>query len=156
MGPTIWCARFQRGVIVSIRVDSPETRQFGRIGPPLASAGAWIAPGTHLNVVGASIASKREIDEEAVVRARLFVDYRASTFAQAGEVIAAIDSGRIGRDHVLAEIGEVLSGKARGRRGEDEITLYRSLGIAAQDLACAAYCLRAAKARGLGVEAPLD
>lgn len=118
--------------------------------------GAWIAPGTHLNVVGASVASKREIDEETVARSRLFVDYRPSTFAQAGEVIGAIDSGRIGRDHVLAEIGEVLSGQAGGRRDAGEITLYRSLGIAAQDLACAAHCLRAAKARGLGVEAPLD
>ncbi len=118
--------------------------------------GDWIAPGTHLNVVGASVASKREIDEETVVRSRLFVDYRPSTFAQAGEVIGAIDSGRIGRDHVLAEIGEVLSGKAVGRRDENEITLYRSLGIAAQDLACAAHCLREAKARGLGVSAPLD
>ena len=118
--------------------------------------GAWIAPGTHLNVVGASVAAKREIDEETVVRARLFVDYRPSTFAQAGEVIGAIESGRIGRDHVLAEIGEVLSGRVGGRRDAGEITLYRSLGIAAQDLACAAHCLREAKARGLGVEAPLD
>ncbi len=118
--------------------------------------GEWIAPGTHLNVVGASVASKREIDEETVARSRLFVDYRASTFAQAGEVIGAIDSGRIGRDHVLAEIGEVLAGKAGGRRDAGEITLYRSLGIAAQDLACAAHCLREAKARGMGVEAPLD
>ena len=118
--------------------------------------GEWIAPGTHLNVVGASVASKREIDEETVVRSRLFVDYRPSTFAQAGEVIAAIDGGRIGRDHVQAEIGEVLAGRAGGRRDAGEITLYRSLGIAAQDLACAAYCLRAAQARGMGVEAPLD
>lgn len=118
--------------------------------------GAWIAPGTHLNVVGASVASRCEIDEGAVARSRLFVDYRPSTFAQAGEVIAAIDSGRIGRDHVLAEIGEVLSGKAGGRRDEGEITLYRSLGIAAQDLACATHCLREAQARGMGVEAPLD
>ena len=57
---------------------------------------------------------------------------------------------------MLAEIGEVLAGGAGGRRDENEITLYRSLGIAAQDLACAAHCLRAARARGLGVEAPLD
>lgn len=118
--------------------------------------GEWIAPGTHLNVIGASVASKREIDEETVARSRLFVDFRPSTFAQAGEVIGAIESRRIGRDHVLAEIGEVLSGKAGGRRDAGEITLYRSLGIAAQDLACAAHCLRAAQARGMGVEAPLD
>jgi ornithine cyclodeaminase len=118
--------------------------------------GDWIGPGTHLNVVGASIPSKREIDEEMVARARLYVDYRPSTFAQAGEVIRAIESGRIARDHVLGEIGEVLAGKVAGRGAPDEITLYRSLGIAAQDLACASFCVSQARARGLGVEAPLD
>ncbi|HEV7369447.1 ornithine cyclodeaminase family protein [Arenibaculum sp.] len=113
--------------------------------------GDWIAPGTHLNVVGASIPSKREIDEELVARAALFVDYRPSTFAQAGEVIGAIGSGRITREHVRAEIGEVLSGSRPGRESGEQVTLYRSLGIAAQDLACAAHCLAEAKARGLGV-----
>jgi alanine dehydrogenase len=116
--------------------------------------GDWIAPGVHLNIVGASIPSKREIDEDLVAKASLFVDYRPSTFAQAGEVIGAIEAGRIGRDHVRAEIGEVLSG-APGRTFAGEITLYRSLGIAAQDLACASHCLAAAKAQGRGVDAPL-
>ncbi len=118
--------------------------------------GEWVAPGTHLNVVGASIPSKREIDEEMVARSRIYVDYRPSTFAQAGEVIRALESGRIRREHVLAEIGEVLAGRAAGRASADDITLYRSLGIAAQDLACASHCWREAKARGLGVEASLD
>jgi alanine dehydrogenase len=118
--------------------------------------GAWVSPGTHVNVVGASIPSKREIDEEMVARSRLFVDYRASTFAQAGEIIRALESGRIQREHVLAEIGEVLVGKAAGREAASDITLYRSLGIAAQDLACATHCWREAGARGLGVEASLD
>ncbi|WP_108661541.1 ornithine cyclodeaminase family protein [Acuticoccus kandeliae] len=118
--------------------------------------GAWLAPGTHLNIVGASIPSKREIDEAALTRSSLFVDYRPSTFAQAGEVIAAIEAGVIGRDFVRGEIGEVLSGAAPGRTSADEITLYRSLGIAAQDLACAHYCVNAATARGLGVVADLE
>ena len=118
--------------------------------------GAWVTPGTHVNVVGASIPSKREIDEEMVARSRLYVDYRASTFAQAGEVIHALESGRIQREHVLAEIGEVLAEKAAGREAASDITLYRSLGIAAQDLACATHCWHEAKARGLGVEASLD
>ncbi|HEV2565782.1 MAG TPA: ornithine cyclodeaminase family protein [Microvirga sp.] len=118
--------------------------------------GEWVAPGTHLNVVGASIPSKREIDEEMVARSRLYVDYRPSTFTQAGEVMRAIESGRIGPEHVQAEIGEVLSGKSAGRETAGEITLYRSLGIAAQDLACATHCVHEAKTRGLGVEASLD
>lgn len=117
--------------------------------------GDWIGPGVHLNVVGASIPSKREIDAELVGKASLFVDYRPSTFAQAGEVIAAIEAGLISRDYVRAEIGEVISGKKPGRASREEITLYRSLGIAAQDLACAAHCVREARARGLGVEASL-
>jgi len=118
--------------------------------------GEWLEPGTHLNVVGASIPSKREIDEETVARSRLFVDYRPSTFAQAGEVIGALESGRIDKGHVLAEIGEVLTGSHPGRTNGEEITLYRSLGVAAQDLACAARCVAAAKAKGLGVVASID
>lgn len=118
--------------------------------------GDWIAPGTHVNAVGASIPAKREIDEALVVKARLFADYRPSLFAQAGEVIGALERGAIGKDHVAGEIGEVLAGQVAGRRSETEITLYRSLGIAAQDLACAAHCLEAARARGLGIAAPLD
>lgn len=118
-------------------------------------SGAWVAAGAHLNVVGASIPSKREIDEETVKRAALFVDYRPSTFAQAGEVIAAIESGSISRDHVLGEIGEVLAGKVPGRTDDGQITLYRSLGIAAQDLACAAHCVEEARKQSRGVHAPL-
>jgi ornithine cyclodeaminase len=117
--------------------------------------GDWIAPGTHLNVVGASIPSKREIDEETVAKASVFVDFRPSTFAQAGEVIGGIRSGRISREHVQAEIGEVLARSKRGRRSDDEVTLYRSLGIAAQDLACAAHCQASAQATGAGVRADI-
>ncbi|MBN9076269.1 MAG: ornithine cyclodeaminase [Rhizobiales bacterium 65-79] len=117
--------------------------------------GDWIAPGTHINVVGASIPSKREIDAALVAGSALYVDYRPSTFAQAGEVIEAMDKGLVTRDHVRAEIGEVLAGAAPGRGGRDEITLYRSLGIAAQDLACAHHCLLAARERGLGVDVEL-
>lgn len=118
--------------------------------------GEWIAPGAHLNVVGSSIPSMREIDEEIVARAAIFVDYRASTFAQAGEIIAALRSGRIGEDHIRAEIGEVLAGTRPGRSSTEEITLYRSLGIAAQDIACAHHCVMVAEKRGIGVRAALD
>ncbi|MEP4421225.1 MAG: ornithine cyclodeaminase family protein, partial [Nitratireductor sp.] len=117
--------------------------------------GGWIDPGTHLNVAGASVPSSREIDEDMVARATLFVDYRASTFAQAGEVIAALESGRIAGDHVRAEIGEVLAGAHGGRGADDEITLYRSLGVAAQDLAAAWHCLGKAREHGFGVTATL-
>lgn len=116
--------------------------------------GAWLEPGQHLNVVGASIPSRREIDDDAVLRARLFVDYRPSTFAQAGEIVDMIAAGRIGKDHVLAEIGAVLAGAAPGRESAQEITLYRSLGVAAQDLAAAAHVLARAEAEGRGTVVP--
>ncbi|MDQ0313609.1 ornithine cyclodeaminase family protein [Amorphus orientalis] len=118
--------------------------------------GDWIGPGTHVNAVGASVPVKTEIDTALAAKSALFADYRPSLFAQAGEVIEAIKTGLFGEDHVRAEIGEVLAGTAPGRTGDDEITLYRSLGIAAQDLACADFCYRQAQARGIGVEAPLD
>lgn len=117
--------------------------------------GEWILPGTHLNVAGASIPSKREIDTALVARASLFVDYRASTQAQAGEYIAALAEGRIGDDHIRAEIGEVFAGRAAGRSRADEITIYRSLGVAAQDLACAYHCMERAMASGMGAKAAI-
>lgn len=117
--------------------------------------GAWVGAGTHLNVVGASIPSKREIDSALVVKSALFADYRPSLLAQAGEVIAALDAGLISRGHLRGEIGEVLAGSVPGRSGAEEITLYRSLGIAAQDLACAHHCLREAELRGLGTRVQL-
>ncbi len=117
--------------------------------------GKWVKPGTHLNIVGSSIPSKREIDTELVVRAKLFVDYRISTMAQAGVVILAIEENKITADHILAEIGEVIAGSAPGRQSDDEITLYRSLGVAAQDLAAAYYVVEQAKIRGMGTEVSL-
>ncbi len=117
--------------------------------------GEWISPGTHLNVVGSSVPSKREIDTELLSRARLLVDYRASTMAQAGEFIRAIDEGAISADHIVAEIGEVISGEISGRITTNDITLYRSLGVAAQDLATAHYVLIKAKEAGRGIKVTL-
>ncbi|MCV2887377.1 ornithine cyclodeaminase family protein [Ruegeria aquimaris] len=105
--------------------------------------GDWIGPGTHVNAVGASIPTMQEIDEALLLKSELFVDYRPSAFAQAREIISALESGAMTKDHVRGEIGEVLSGAVDRRSGPDAITLYRSLGIAAQDLACADHVWRA-------------
>ena len=112
--------------------------------------GAWIAPGAHLNVAGASRPNAVEIDAEAVTRSRYFVDYRPSTKAEAAEYLHALATGAITEDHILAEIGEVASGDRPGRQAPSDITLYRSLGIAAQDLAAAHFLLDAARAAGVG------
>lgn len=124
--------------------------------PAPVLSGDLLEPGMHLNIVGASIPSKKEIDLEAVLRSAYFVDYRPSNFAQAGEIVDGLADGAIERSHVLAEIGEVASGAHPGRTHDRQITLYRSLGIAAQDLACASHVVALARRRGLGVEAPLD
>jgi len=112
--------------------------------------GAWLEEGQHLNVVGASVATKREIDDDAVQRAAIFTDYRPSFFAQAGEIVEMIKAGLIDEAHLKAEIGEVLSGNAPGRELPDAITLYRSLGVTAQDLAVAQHVLDRAVAQGRG------
>ena len=112
--------------------------------------GDWISPGTHLNVVGSSIPTMREIDDEAVLRASVWVDYWPSAEAQAGEIVDMMKAGTLTKDHILGEIGSVLSSDIAGRSDASEITLYRSLGVAAQDLAAAHFVLEAANAKGLG------
>ena len=99
--------------------------------------GEWVAAGAHINAVGASVPTVQEIDQSVLLNADVFTDYRPSALAQAREIITAISEGKMDENHILGEIGEVLSGNVQGRREPKSITLYRSLGIAAQDLICA-------------------
>ncbi|MDX2144403.1 MAG: ornithine cyclodeaminase family protein [Rhodospirillaceae bacterium] len=117
--------------------------------------GQWIKPGTHLNLVGSAVATTAEVDSECVKRARFYVDYREAAMAQAGELLNAIKAGVVTTDHIVGEIGEVLIGKVPGRRSADEITLYKSLGIAAQDLTAAEYVYTAARNANVGVSVDL-
>jgi len=112
--------------------------------------GDWIAPGAHLNVVGASRIAAAEIDTAAVVKSRVFVDFRQSAELEAGELRRALDAGAITPDHVLGEIGEVAKGSVAGRRAPEDVTLFKSLGIAPEDLASAHYVLQRAEAEGVG------
>ena len=112
--------------------------------------GEWIEPGTHLNVVGSSVATTAEIDTPAVVKSRFFVDYRSSTITEGGEYLRALRTGAITPEHILAEIGEVANGSKPGRTSPSEVTLYKSLGIAPEDLASAHYVLQKARERGIG------
>jgi ornithine cyclodeaminase len=91
----------------------------------------WLAPGAHVNAVGASMPAAREIDVATVAASVLFCDSRESLRNEAGEFMLALKEGAIaGEDHVRAELGEVLAGQAPGRQGESELTLFRSLGLA--------------------------
>lgn len=98
--------------------------------------GEWLSPGAHVNAVGTATRTARELDTAAVVRARLFVDRRESALAEPGDIIVPLAEGAIAPDHIVAEIGELLLG-APGRRSDDEITLFKSLGLAVEDLAAA-------------------
>jgi ornithine cyclodeaminase/alanine dehydrogenase-like protein (mu-crystallin family) len=112
--------------------------------------GEWLAPGAHLNVVGSSIATTAEIDTPAVVKSRFYVDYRDSTVHEGGEYLRALKAGAITPDHILGEIGAVANGSQVGRQSPSDVTLYKSLGIAPQDLASAHYVLEKARAAGIG------
>ncbi len=112
--------------------------------------GAWVATGAHLNVVGSSIAAAAEIDTPAVVRARFFVDCRNSTVHEGGEYLRALRAGAISPEHILGEIGEVAGGSKVGRLSAADVTLYKSLGVAPQDLASTHYVLERARAAGVG------
>ena len=110
----------------------------------------WIADGAHLNVVGSSIPAAREVDSETMAAASLFVDRRESTLNEAGDYLFAAREGVIGPEHIRAELGEVLTGANPGRTSPDEITLFKSLGLAAEDLASAEYLYRQAQSKGAG------
>ena len=112
--------------------------------------GAWLAPGTHINAVGSSVPSAREVDGEAVRRARVFVDRRESAMNESGDLLAAMRDGVIDASHITAELGDVLIGTAKGRLAADEITLFESLGLAVEDLAAAAFVVAAAREKGVG------
>lgn len=113
--------------------------------------GADLVAGQHLNLVGSAIASTAEVDDDVVARARVFVDYRDAAMAAAGELLAAMARGVIGEGHILGEIGEVAAGHIAGRTSPDDITLYKSLGVASQDLAAAHALWQAALAQGRGL-----
>ena len=113
--------------------------------------GEWLAPGAHVNAVGAVGADARELDTEAIRRSRLVVDRRESAVNEAGEFVLAKAEGAIGDDHIVGELGELVTGAVPGRTSPEEITVFRSLGIAVEDLAAAQTIHRRAIERGVGV-----
>ena len=117
--------------------------------------GDWLRPGTHLNLVGSAVATTAEVDSGCVKRARFYVDYREAAMAQAGELLNAIKAGVVTAEHIVGEIGEVLIGKAPGRQSAADITVYKSLGISAQDLAAADLVYNAALEAKAGIDVEL-
>jgi ornithine cyclodeaminase len=126
--------------VVTTVTSSPE---------PLLQAD-WLSPGTHINAVGASTATTREIDTRTVTGATRFIDHRASALAEAGDLLIPIDEGRLQPDEIGTEIGAVAAGQRPGRSSEKEITLFKSVGLAVQDLAAAHLVVELARREGAG------
>ena len=110
----------------------------------------WITAGAHMNLVGSSIPKAREVDSQTMAAASLFVDRRESTINEAGDYLVPAREGLIGPDHIRAELGELLTGTKPGRTSPDEITCFKSLGIAIEDLFAAEYLYRKAPEKNVG------
>jgi ornithine cyclodeaminase len=116
--------------------------------------GEWLIEGQHINVVGSGIAARREIDEEAVRRARFFADYSDFVREQGGEFLAAIQNRQIAPEHLLGDIGSVLDEQLLGRTGVSDITIYKSLGLISQDMAFARHVARKAAGSSACADVP--
>jgi alanine dehydrogenase len=117
--------------------------------------GAWLAPGTHVNAVGASIPTARELDTAAVVRSRLFADRRESTMAEAGDFLIPRGEGAVTDAHILGELGDLLAGTVKGRVNRDDVTLFKSLGLAVEDVASLRHIHTKALKSGAGARVSL-
>ncbi len=118
-------------------------------GEPIVEA-SWLDAGCHVNAVGASTAATREIDTTTVVESSFFVDYLPAALAEAGELMIPLSEGAIAIDHVRGDLGALAAGTVAGRSRPDEITLFKSVGLAVQDLAAAAAVVDAATESGRG------
>ena len=114
-----------------------------------------VAPGTHLNAVGSYKPTVREIPGETIRRARVVVDHRPAALAEAGDLIIPMEQGLIPKDHIRAELGEIVAGLKRGRESPEQVTLFKSVGVAVQDIAAANRVLAAAERLNLGTELSL-
>src|SRR5207249_8177361 len=114
----------------------------------------WVKPGAHVISVGACRPTQREMDPALVARARLFVDSRGAALVESGDVVLGIQEGRFGPDHIVAEIGELVDG-ATGRRSDTEITIFKSLGMAVEDVTAADLAYRRAVERNIGQQLTL-
>ncbi len=117
--------------------------------------GSWLQPGTHINAVGAYTAQMRELDTPTVQRSRVFVDRREAAQAEAGDLCMPMAAGAIAPEHIVGELGSVIVGDVAGRTGAEEITLFKSVGLAMQDAVTARQVYLAARAQGVGQEVTL-
>ena len=110
----------------------------------------WIEDGAHICAVGACRPDQREMDTALVARGRVFVDSRAGAFAEAGDIVLPIKEGAFDANHIAGELGEVAAGRVAGRTVPAEVTIFKSLGMAVEDVAAAHLAFERAAERGLG------
>lgn len=159
--------RFQRDMSamlgVSIRVSASADEAVSRAdivtlattsAEPVVSSAA-IRPGTHINAVGAHTPKTRELDSHTVARARLFAESRPVLLAEAGDLLIPIGEGLLTENHVLGEIGQVAANTVVGRMGREDVTIFKSTGIALEDVIAAKVVYDRARAAGVGIELDL-
>jgi ornithine cyclodeaminase len=113
---------------------------------------AWVRDGAHICAVGACRPTHRELNAALVARSRLFVDSTIGALAEAGDVVLAVQEGVIAPAHIAGELGAAVSGAVQGRQNQGQITLFKSLGMAVEDVAAARLAYTRARARGVGIE----
>jgi alanine dehydrogenase len=116
---------------------------------------ADVQPGTHINAIGAYTPEMQEIPPQTVLRAKVVIDHHEAALAEAGDLLIPIDRGLMTAEHIYAELGEIIAGDRSGRESSQEITLFKSVGVAVQDVAAAAAVLEAAQAIGVGTDVAL-
>jgi alanine dehydrogenase len=114
--------------------------------------GDWLKPGCHINGIGAHSPSMREIDEKTVLKARIVADYTDACLAEAGEFIIPMNEGKWSKDMIAGDLGAVITGNVKGRTSHYEITIFKSVGLAIQDISTALAVFRLAKEKGIGIE----
>lgn len=117
--------------------------------------GSWVKDGAHVVSVGACRPDQREMAPDLVARARLFVDSKGAALLESGDVVQGIAEGRFDKDHVRGELGEIVLGRVRGRTSSSDITIFKSLGMAVEDVVAADLALRRAVEAGIGSELTL-
>jgi alanine dehydrogenase len=114
--------------------------------------GAWLRPGTHINGIGSHAPAMRELDTATVKRSRVIVDLRSAALAEAGDLMIPIQEGAITADHIAGDLAEVITGKVAGRTSPDQVTLFKSEGLAIQDVSVAQRVFDLARERAVGQE----
>ncbi len=116
---------------------------------------ADLRPGAHINGIGAYRPTMQEVPAASVARARVFVDQRRAAWAEAGDLVIAREQGLIDKNHIIGELGELVAGRVTGRADDAQLTFFKSVGNAVQDVAVAQLAVRRARALGLGTAVSL-